>query len=226
MAEGSGVSAAVCEATGGYERPVVGRRREAGLSAHLVHPNKVRAFARACGREAKTGGLDAQALSRFGQVFALADAPAEASQEAPDPERAELQDLLRRRDQLVNQRVQELNRLDQGLTEAARASTRRHIAWLDEEIARLDQERQAALESSHKLSRQVELYRSVPGVGPLIAATWRRTCRNWAGETARGCAPWRAWLPGPATAGGNGAAGPSGADGGRCAGPCTWRPFR
>jgi transposase len=143
------------------------RLEEAGLRAHRVHPNKVRAFARASGYEAKTDAQDAQTLFRFAQVFALAA----TSQEPSDPQRAQLQDLLRRRRQLVNQRVQERNRLDKGLTPASRDSTQRHIAWLDEEIDRLDLEYQKALQSSRELSHRADLYRSVPGVGQLIAAT-------------------------------------------------------
>ena len=161
------VSMAVCEPTGGYERPLISQLEEAGFRIHLAHPNKVRSFARACGHEAKTDGLDAQVLSRFGQVFALADAP----QSKPDPERAELQDLLRRRRQLVDQRVAELNRLDKGIAQGARTSTQRHIAWLNDEIARLDEEYQATLQSSQELSQRAAMYRSVRGVGQLIAAT-------------------------------------------------------
>ncbi len=154
-----GIAGAVCEPTGGYEREVMRRFEEAGLRAHRVHPNKVRAFARASGYEAKTDAQDAQTLFRFGQVFALAA----TSQEPSDPQRAQLQDLLRRRRQLVNQRVQERNRLDKGLTAASRDSTQRHIAWLDQEIDRLDQEYQKALQSSRELSHRADLYRSVPG---------------------------------------------------------------
>ena len=51
------------------------------------------------------------------------------------------------------------------------ASTRRHIAWLDEEIARIDVEYREALHRSAVLSQQAKLYRSVPGVGELTAAT-------------------------------------------------------
>ena len=38
----------------------------------MVHPNKVRSFARACGYEAKTDALDAVVLSGYGQVFMVA----------------------------------------------------------------------------------------------------------------------------------------------------------
>ena len=161
------VSLAVYEPTGGYERQLTRQLDEAGLISYMVHPNRLRSFARACGYEAKTDGLDARVLSEFGHTFPLSD----KQPRKPDPERAELRDLLRRRRQLINQRTQELNRLDKGITEGTRASTKRHIAWLNDEIARLDEEYRRALQSSSELSRRVALYRSVQGVGILTAAT-------------------------------------------------------
>ena len=158
------VTLVVCEPTGGYEEPLVRGLRQRGLPVHLAHPNKVRAFAHASGRIAKTDRLDAQVLSRYGEVFASAETP------RPEPEREELQALLRRRRQLVDQRVQERNRLDRAWNPAVRASTQRHIDWLDQEIAALDQEYHRALESSEELARRADLYRSVPGIGELTAA--------------------------------------------------------
>ena len=43
----TGVTKAVCESTGGYERPVVGKLRETALNVQVAHPVRVRAFARA-----------------------------------------------------------------------------------------------------------------------------------------------------------------------------------
>ena len=162
-----GVSKGVCEPTGGYERPLVQGLKAAGLGLQLAHPNRVRALARAGGHEAKTDGKDAQALARFGQVFASQEEETGAEEE---PAVGRLQDLVRRREQLVNQRVQEVNRLDKGLGETIRDSTQRHIDWLNDEIARLDQERQTLLRDSPALARRIDLYRSVPGVGPSTAA--------------------------------------------------------
>ena len=48
------VTTAVCESTGGYERLLVNRLRETETAVYVAHPNRVRAFARACGYEAKT----------------------------------------------------------------------------------------------------------------------------------------------------------------------------
>ncbi len=159
----AGVTVVVCEPTGGYERQVVHRLQATPLPVVVAHPNKVRVFARACGEEAKTDRLDAQVLSRFGTVFAL------AGTQAPSPERALLQDVLRRRQQLVTQRVQELNRLDTGLSPSVRRSITRHLRWLDKEIERLDQDYKAALQRSPDLQARALLYRSLCGVGELTA---------------------------------------------------------
>ena len=64
-----GVSLAVCEPTGGYERQLVSILRKGVVEVCRVHPNRVRAFSRACGYEAKTDSLDAKILSVYGQSF-------------------------------------------------------------------------------------------------------------------------------------------------------------
>ena len=157
------VTRAVCEPTGGYERPLVGDLQATGLPVVVAHPTRVRAFARVCGTEAKTDLLDAQVLARYGAaVPAVATPP-------PDPARTALRDLVSRRRQLVDTRVQEKNRRDKGLTPAAVRSTRRHLAWLDREIARLEAQIQQAVADSPELARRTQLYRSVRGVGEVTA---------------------------------------------------------
>ena len=155
---------AVCEATGGYERLVVAGLREGGVAVPVAHPNRVRADARAGGYAAKTDGLDAVVLSRYGEAF---QPPATLAQDA---DRIRLQDLLRRREQLVGQRTQEKNRLARVHNPASQDSIRRHIAWLDEEIGLLDEQCQELLKQNAEFQRQVEWYRSVPGVGIQTAA--------------------------------------------------------
>ena len=162
---GQDASEAVCEPTGGYEREVVRRLEESGLPVHVAHPNKVRNFARAAGHEAKTDVLDARVLSHYGEVFNL------ARRQSDDGAGQELKDLLKRRKDLVDQRVQERNRLEKGLSSGARRSAERHVAWLDEEIGRMDEEYREALNRNTQLSETAALYRSVPGVGELTAAS-------------------------------------------------------
>ena len=88
----------------------------------------------------------------------------------PEPELEELRNLLRRRRQLVEQRVQELGRVDRVVSLAVAESTNRHIAWLEAEIELLDRRYQEKVHSSPPLAQQAALYRMVPGVGKLTAA--------------------------------------------------------
>ena len=162
---------AVYEPTGGYERLLATMLAEAGVPARRVHPNKVRAYARACGQLAKTDRLDAQILSRYAAAFDLPPDPVPEAGDGDAQLRAQLKDLLRRREQLVAQRTADKSRLDKGQSDEARASAERHIAWLDEEIARLEKAYQSLLRSSPALSETAALYQSVPGVGQLTAAT-------------------------------------------------------
>ena len=158
------VNLAVCEPTGGCERLLVRSLRDSVVEVCKVHPNKVRAFARACGYEAKTDSLDARILSRYGQMFMV------RSESEDEPDTEAVKELLSRRRQLVGQRSAERNRLDKGISRGIRASAERHIRWLDKEIERLDKLYKEALRSESRLSERASLYRSVPGVGELTAA--------------------------------------------------------
>ena len=190
--ERTGITTAVCEPTGGYERLVVGKLREKAFSVHVAHPVRVRAFVRACGYEAKTDPLDAQVLSRYGVVFSESD----TAQPEVDPDREELRHLLDRRRQLVEERVRERNRLDKGASASVGKSTRRHLRWLDREIERLDKEHKELLKDSARLTETVELYQTVPGVGQLTAATlvaYLPELGRWDGKALTslvGLAPW------------------------------------
>ena len=190
--ERSGVTKAVCESTGGYERLVVAKLREKAFSVHVAHPGRVRAFARACGYEAKTDPLDAQVLSRYGVVFTESD----TAQPEADPDREDLRQLLGRRRQLVEQRVRERNRLDKGVSGSVGKSIRRNIRWLDREIERLDEEYKELLKHNASLNETAELYQTVPGVGQLTAATliaYLPELGRWDGRaltSLAGLAPW------------------------------------
>jgi len=184
------VAVVVCEPTGGYERALVSSLRKSVIEVSVVHPNKVRAFARAGGYEAKTDALDAQILSGYGQVFEV------RSDGEDGPSTETLKELLSRRRQLVNQRAAERNRLDKGISPGVRASTERHIRWLDAEIERVERLYKKALRSESRLSERADLYRSVPGVGELTAAILTAylpelgRCSSKALVSLCGLAPW------------------------------------
>ena len=158
------VTHVVCEATGGYERQLVSRLQASDVAVHVAHPNRVRGFAQALGQGAKTDALDAQVLARYGEKFEL------PSQSPRDGASLELREAMSRRQQLVEQRVQEVNRLEKGLRGSVKKSCERHVAWLDKEIARLDKACQEVVQRHESLRERAALYESVSGVGAVTAA--------------------------------------------------------
>lgn len=154
----------VMEATGGLETTLASSLAAAGLAVAVVNPRQVRDYAKACGRLAKTDRVDALVLA----AFAAAIRP--QVRELPDEHTRALGDLLARRRQLVEMRVQEKLRLQQA-SSVQRDSLREHIAWLDERIGRLDIELTHALRSSPAWCDKDDLLKAIPGVGSLTRAT-------------------------------------------------------
>jgi transposase len=155
----------VFEATGRYDRVLRQALEAAGLAHARVNPAKARDFARAAGFLAKTDAVDARMLAAFGA--ALRPAPATAI----DPIRDRLALLHKRRDQLVAMRQQERVRRAEADDPDLADDLARHLAWLDQAVAEFDR-RIADLIADHPDMRQAKaLIQSIPGVGPVTAAT-------------------------------------------------------
>lgn len=157
--------AVILEATGGYERPLVQRLRSAGYAVHVAHPVRVRAYATAQGQLAKSDPLDAAQLSAYGAAMW----PLETTQCSASVER--LRALKRRRDQLLDERKSEHNRLDKTPDAVAAESIRRHLDWLDREIEALDKALDACVAGEAQLTARAALMQSIKGVGRLSALT-------------------------------------------------------
>jgi transposase len=154
----------VLEATGGYERMVTAALALTGVPVAVVNPRQVRAFAKATGKLAKTDTLDADALAHF------ADAVRPEPRALPEAAAQALDALLVRRRQLVNMLVAEKNRLQAAIA-PVRERVARHIAWLEHELADLDDDLDHTIHTSPVWREHDQLLRSVPGVGRVVATT-------------------------------------------------------
>jgi transposase len=152
----------VLEATGGYELDVAGALAGERLAVAVVNPRQVRDFAKSTGKLAKTDALDAAVLAHFAQ--AVRPEPRRLVDEQAD----ELKELMARRRQLIEMRTAEKNR-----TQQARAHLRhgiaKHIAWLNEEIEKLDKDIANKIRKSPVWREKDKLYQSAPGVGPVLS---------------------------------------------------------
>ncbi len=155
----------VCEATGPYHRAFVAALHAAGLLVSVINPRCARDFARAHNRLAKTDAIDAATLADYGRCCQPPPTP------RPEPCLTELQQLVTRRRQLVEDRARETNRTEEGVAlRRVQTSLRRHLRYLDGEIEALDQAIAALIEATPVLQARARVLRQVKGVGPVTAA--------------------------------------------------------
>lgn len=154
----------VLEPTGGFEMLVVAELTHAGLPAMVVNAKRIRDFARATGRLAKTDKLDAKVLAHF----AAAIRPPLRSLRSEQEE--QLTALLTRRRQVLDMLTVEKNRL---VTVRAKMRTdiEAHIQWLANSLKELNLEIGDFVEGSPVWKEKDAVLQSVPGVGPVTSAT-------------------------------------------------------
>jgi transposase len=157
-------SLVVLEATGGIHVPVVACLAAAKLPVVAVNPRQARDFAKATGKLAKTDRIDAQVLAHFAEAVRPQVRP------LPDTATHELALLIARRRQLVEMRVAEQNR-SRGAPARIRSQIRAHVDWLNQQIHDLDRDIDQRIRSSPAWREQDQLFRSTPGVGPVLSTT-------------------------------------------------------
>lgn len=155
----------VLEATGGYERQLAANLLEAGYHVAVVNPRRIRDFAKALGRVAKTDRLDARVLAQFAEK--VQPAPLEKMPE----KQAEIQQLVARRRQLIDLRTVESNRLETTVSKPARKSIQAVLKLLQRHINDLEAAIQKLVESDDDWRQKNQILQSVPGLGGVTATT-------------------------------------------------------
>jgi transposase len=155
----------ICEATGGLEAALVDALHQAGIAVSVLNPRRARDFAKACGQLAKTDRIDARLLAEFGRRLQPEPTP------APDPGVRDLTALVARREELVQMRVAEQNRLHASAHPEVRASIQRSIERLGREVARLEERVESCCRRQPELARKRAALCAVAGVGPVSATT-------------------------------------------------------
>lgn len=152
----------VLEATGGYERGVLYALSRADHAVSRLNPTRVRAFATAMGKQAKTDPIDAAVLAHLAQTLE------EAPSTVPSPERERLRELVQRREQLVSQRDDERRRLPQARDALVRQCLENAIKALKATIGNFDREIARAMKAVD--AEQAGQLCQVKGVGPVTVA--------------------------------------------------------
>ena len=155
----------VCEATGGYEQPVVRALHVAQVPVSVVEAGRVRHFARAKGQRAKTDAIDAPVITDYACVFTPAPTP------TPTAQQARLAELSTRRLQLIATRIAETNRAEHYVDKDCVRQARQLLRVLDKQIQSCDEAITQLIAADEELKTKAERLDAIPGVGAVTAAT-------------------------------------------------------
>ena len=151
------------EASGGYERNIVEFLQDQGLAVHVAQPGCVRHFAKSIKVLAKTDRIDASVIARFGQ----------ATKPNPTPQTPQnlrnLRALNDRREQVVEDRVREANRLELATHPAVVKQIQESIDRLENLEQELDQQIQTLCSQDVQLHQKSQAMMKLKGVGPKTA---------------------------------------------------------
>lgn len=154
----------ICEATGGYERALVAALQRAGCAVSVLNPQRTRAAAQAAGQRAKSDPIDAAELSDFGRRY-------EPAPTAPrsDTERT-LQELVRRRAQLIELQTAETNQLEHLEDARLLRQARRRLKALGKDLAQLGQWIEVAIAADAELTARAQRIQQLEGFAAVNTA--------------------------------------------------------
>lgn len=162
--QGRNVQRVVVEATGGLQRKLACTLEAAGFPVAVVNPRQARDYAKADGRLAKTDRIDAECLAWLGKRM---EPPV---RHQPAPGQRTLQDLVARRQQLIDLRTCESNHAQGPATDKfIAASIRKTLACLERQVEALEQRIAALIAADSVLQHKAALLLTTPTVGKITA---------------------------------------------------------
>jgi transposase len=155
----------VLESSGGHEKALRQKLHEAQQICSVLNPARVRHFAQAQGRLAKTDAVDAAVLSAFGQMMQPAPSV------LPSPQQQALGELVARRTQLVEMLTMEKNRAPMQSLDAVQQSGLQLRTHLEEQIAQIGARITQICAQHQEFHSKIARLCQMQGVGALTAAS-------------------------------------------------------
>ena len=151
----------LCEATGGYEKLLVQVSNNQEFKIIVIQPRQIRSFAKALNIHCKTDKIDANVLALFCKHFGH-----KLYAHKTYPLQEELRFLMRRRNELVERKVEIGNRIEKLLkTDRILASYEEEKAFVEKLIKNIDKDLKEYIKSNDTLKNQHELLQSIQGIG-------------------------------------------------------------
>jgi transposase len=156
---------ACMEATGRYGLALAGYLHAAGWMVSIVNPQRISAYGASKLRRNKTDPLDALLIADFCATQKL------QPWTPPSPAQRHLQELVRFRESLIEDRQRAANRLAAGVVAPdVRKAIKRQLALFDEQLVTVASDIKACADQDPDLKHKIELIDSIPGFA-LTTAT-------------------------------------------------------
>lgn len=154
----------IIESTGGYENDLTYFLIEQKIDFSIVNPKRVRDFAKAMGKHAKTDKIDALTLAKFGEVF-----KPEVFQ-VKSEEQIILRKRVKRRNQLIEIRSMEKCHLENEKDHSILKSINDLIEHLTKEINQLENEIKSLIQEDQELRKIKDILVSFKGISDKAAS--------------------------------------------------------
>lgn len=155
----------ILETTGGYELELLYSLCESNVAVHRADTRKVKNFIKSFGNTAKTDGLDAKSLSKYGKERAdMLELFLPQSKQA-----ITLFQLVQRRTDLTKMLVAEKNRVKSPASQAVKESCSMVISVLTDEIKTITKHIKEVIYSDLILKEKLNILKTIPGIGDVIA---------------------------------------------------------
>lgn len=152
----------IMEASGGYEQYAAKYLREKKYNVAVVNAKRVRDFAKAGGKLAKTDSIDARVIMEFGRAFnPIPQAPASSEEDL------RLQNI-NRRTQLVKLIAMEKQHAEQA-SDTHRKGIKKHIRFLEKELALIETSLKEQINQDPVLQDKLARLDDIKGVGEITA---------------------------------------------------------
>ncbi len=154
----------VVESTGVYQNSLVSRLIKEDLPVVVMNPRRIRDFAKAKNRLAKTDKIDSEIIALFAKEIKP------EYRNFKDETLQELTALITRRDQLLSMITAEKNRFEVS-HKSVKNDILKNIRSLEKHLRRIDENIDNFLKKEGPLNHKSDILNSVPGVGKILSAT-------------------------------------------------------
>ncbi len=153
----------VCEATGGYEQPMVKALHHAQVPVSVTNPARFRAAAQAQGQRAKTDPIDAAGLTDYGQRFEpQATPPTSATQQ-------KLVALTQWLQQFIHGQAMAKTQAEHHQEPFVRRQHAKLMVHLHSQVDAVEQQIEALVKENAELQERVNCLDDIKGVGSRTA---------------------------------------------------------